>query len=258
VSVNARGVNCVGFIPARLGSTRFPEKVLAARTGRPLIQHVWEAACRASTLSRVVIATDHERVIAAARAFGAETVLTRTDHPNGTSRIAEAASKIGLADHQVVVNVQGDEPELEPGVIDAAVEAFIRLEREAGARVGTAASVMEAEESADDPNIVKVVTDLRGRALYFSRSKVPLDRDARGGSDASYLRHIGVYVYRRSFLDEYVQLSSTPLERTEQLEQLRVLEHGHTIAVGRCKARHTGIDTPEQYEAFVQRWNARL
>lgn len=244
----------VAFIPARLGSTRFPGKVLADKTGRPLIQHVFEAVRGATSLSRIVIATDDQQVIDAAGKFGAEAVLTDAHHPNGTSRIAEAAGKLGLADDQIVVNVQGDEPELDPCAIDAAVAALLNGERYAGAAVGTVASPMEADDDPADPNIVKVVLDQQGCALYFSRSPVPFDRDRTRA--VTYLRHVGMYVYRRRFLDAYVQLSPTPLERAEQLEQLRVLERGYRIAVARHATRHVGIDTPEQYAAFVARWRA--
>jgi 3-deoxy-manno-octulosonate cytidylyltransferase (CMP-KDO synthetase) len=248
---------CVAFIPARLGSTRFPGKVLADQTGRPLIQHVYEAVRGSRSLSRVVVATDDERVVKAAQKFGAEAVMTSLDHANGTSRIAEAAATLGLSDDQLVVNVQGDEPELDPATIDAAVSALSRLESVAEAKVGTVASPMTAEEDPGNPNVVKVVCDQRGCALYFSRSRVPFDRDGRGGADVACLRHVGIYVYRRAFLDRYAAMPSTPLERSEQLEQLRVLEHGHRIAVGVHPTSHTGIDTPEQYAAFVARWRTR-
>jgi 3-deoxy-manno-octulosonate cytidylyltransferase (CMP-KDO synthetase) len=247
----------VAFIPARLGSTRFPGKVLANKTGRPLIQHVYEAVSGAASLSRVVVASDDDRVVQAAQAFGAEAVLTGAHHPNGTSRIGEAAATLGLDARQLVVNVQGDEPELDPGAIDAAVDALLRLEDDADARVGTIASPMEPGEDAGNPNIVKVVRDRRGCALYFSRSRIPFDRDGRGGEQARCLRHVGIYVYRRAFLDTYLALPSTPLEQAEQLEQLRILEHGYRIAVGEHATGHTGIDTPEQYEAFVHRWLAK-
>lgn len=250
------GPTCIAFIPARLGSTRFPGKVLASETGRPLIQHVWESVRGAASLSRVVIATDDQRVVDAADGFGAEAVMTSAQHPNGTSRTAEAAATLGLATDQIVVNVQGDEPELDPASIDAAVGAMLRLEVEAGAVAGTLASPIGAGERADDPNVVKVVCDRRGCALYFSRSRIPLDRDGRGGDDARALRHVGIYVYRRRFLDQYIAMAPTPLERAEQLEQLRILEHGHRIAVAIHPSHHTGIDTPEQYAAFVARWRA--
>ncbi|MFN7019847.1 MAG: 3-deoxy-manno-octulosonate cytidylyltransferase [Phycisphaerales bacterium] len=244
----------VGFIPARLGSTRFPGKVLADRTGMPLIRHVWESARGAKSLTRLVVATDDERVAESARGFGAEAVLTGADHPNGTSRIAEAAAKLGLEDDRLVVNVQGDEPELEPGVIDESVRSLLALEG-AGACVGTCASPMDPGENAGDPNVVKVVRDRRGMAMYFSRAEIPFDRDAAGS--IVRLRHVGVYAYRRAFLERYLRMEPTDAERAERLEQLRVLEHGHGIAVGVYKTRQTGIDTPEQYTAFVERWRSR-
>jgi len=247
----------VGFIPARLGSTRFPGKVLAAETGKPLIQHVFEAARRAGSLTRLVIATDDQRVMAAASAFGAEAVLTGVHHPNGTSRIAEAATLCGLSADDVVVNVQGDEPELDPAIIDAAVDSLLSLETSRGAVIGTVAAPLGPEDRAADPNIVKVVRDIHGCAMYFSRSCIPFDRDARGGADAAVLRHIGIYAYRRGFLDTYLAMSPTPLERAEQLEQLRVLQNGYRIGVGLVAAAHAGIDTAEQYQAFVRRHASR-
>lgn len=245
-------MNAVAIIPARLGSTRFPRKVLADRTGRPLVRHVWERAKMASSVSRVVVATDDQGVMEAVRAFGGECVLTRADHPNGTSRLAEAAAILGLGPDRIIVNVQGDEPELEPETVDAAVAALTRT----GAPMATAAAPFAPGDDPADPNIVKVVCRLDGVAMYFSRSLVPFDRDRRGGADSQVLRHIGLYVYRRAFLDTYLALAPTPLERCEQLEQLRALQHGHEIAVAMVGGARAGIDTPEQYEAFVARWNA--
>lgn len=244
----------VAIIPARLGSTRLPGKVLLDRTGKPLIRHVWESARAAASLSRVAIATDDQRVLEVCRTFGAEAVLTRPDHPNGTSRLSEAAKLLGLVDHDLVVNVQGDEPEVEASTIDAAVQAFLRGEQaNRGVSIGTVAVPFQSNEDAGDPNCVKVVLDLDGCALYFSRSRIPFDRDARGGSDAAPLRHVGLYVYRRGFLDRYLAMAPTPLERAEQLEQLRALQHGHRIAVAVVAHARQGIDTLEQYEAFVRR-----
>ena len=250
-------MSVVAIIPARLGSTRFPRKVLASDTGRPLIQHVHEAAQRAACLDRLVIAADDPEIERAARAFGAEVVPTRTDHPNGTSRLAEAAGTLGLAPDDIIVNVQGDEPELEPGIIDAAVEAL----RSSGCPVSTIASPLAPADDPDDPSLVKVVVDARSRALYFSRSRIPFVRDATGAEAdrsrrAACLKHVGLYVYRRSFLDAYVRLEPTPLERAESLEQLRVLEHGHAIAVAIRESHQRGIDTPAQYAAFVERYRA--
>jgi 3-deoxy-manno-octulosonate cytidylyltransferase (CMP-KDO synthetase) len=242
-------MGAIAIIPARLGSTRLPGKVLLDKTGKPLIRHVWEAAKRATSLDRVAIATDDQRVLDVSRGFGAEAVLTRADHPNGTSRLSEAAATLGLAESQVIVNVQGDEPEVEPEAIDAAVQALAA----GGCEIGTVAVPFGPGEDPRDPSCVKVVLALDGRALYFSRSIVPFDRDGRGGSDAACLRHVGLYAYRCGFLDRYIKLPSTPLERAEQLEQLRALQHGHAIRVAVRPSARIGIDTPEQYEAFVAR-----
>lgn len=243
----------IAIIPARLGSTRFPGKVLAARTGRPLIQHVHEAASRSSRVSEIHIATDDQRVAVAVAGFGGRAIMTRADHPNGSSRLAEAARLLKLADDDIVVNVQGDEPELEPGLVDAAVEAL----ESTGAEVATVACPFGPGEDPLNPNIVKVTRRADGLAMYFSRSLIPFPRQA-AVPGAGPLRHVGLYVYRTGFLQRYVGLAPTPLETSESLEQLRVLENGYRIAV--AVAEHPtgpGIDTPEQYEAFVARWRAR-
>lgn len=241
--------DAVAIIPARLGSERFPAKVLADRTGHPLVWHVHEAARAASSIARVVVATDAPEVEHAVTALGGEAVMTRADHANGTSRLAEAAATLGLAEDAIVVNVQGDEPELAPAVIDRAVDALAT----GGCDMATVASPFASNEDPADPNIVKVVVRRDGRALYFSRARIPY---VRGEATAPPLKHIGLYVYRRRFLERYASLPPTPLETAERLEQLRALEHGHDIAVAVCEAHHHGIDTPEQYDAFVRRWRA--
>ena len=251
----------VGLIPARLGSTRFPGKMLASDTGRALVVHTLDAARTSNRLGRVVVATDAPEIVDVVNAAGGEAVLTSAAHPNGTSRLAEAADLLGLADTSIVVNVQGDEPEIDPALIDLAVDALVG----SGADVATVGSPFSSGQDATDPNIVKVVVDCRGRALYFSRSPIPFDReDARPadgvrptGTAVGPLKHVGLYVYRAGFLRCYARLPGTPLEQTERLEQLRVLEHGRTIAVAVAEAHHVGIDTPEQYAAFVQRWRDR-
>ncbi|MCA9287622.1 MAG: 3-deoxy-manno-octulosonate cytidylyltransferase, partial [Phycisphaerales bacterium] len=182
----------IAIIPARLASTRFPEKVLASRTGRPLIRHVFERASMAGSIARVVVATDHERIAAAVRAFGGECVMTSAEHPNGTSRLDEAARLLGLADDAIVVNVQGDEPEIDPRIIDAAVEAL----EQSGAEVATVGSPFSPQENRADPAIVKVVCDARGMALYFSRAPIPFLGRAEGGAAAPTLKHVGLYAYR--------------------------------------------------------------
>ena len=240
-------MNALAVIPARYGSTRLPGKPLLARTGKALIEHVLERVQRAKRVSRAVVATDDERIAEAVSGFGGHAVMTRADHPNGTSRIAEVVAGMAVDESQLVVNVQGDEPEVEPAVIDELIAALIA---DAEAPMATLASDFAPDEDPADPNIVKVVLDRHGRALYFSRSVIPYDRDGRG---AAVLKHPGLYAYRRDFLLEYASLPATPLEQAEQLEQLRALEHGYKIAVHRTVVAHHGIDTPEQYAAFVQR-----
>jgi 3-deoxy-manno-octulosonate cytidylyltransferase (CMP-KDO synthetase) len=248
-SMHANGASgVVAVIPARFASSRFPGKLLADRTGKPLIQHVHERASAARLIDRVLVAADDPRIVDAVRGFGGEAVMTRADHPNGTSRIAEVAQAL---DCHLIVNVQGDEPELEPSLIDHAVE---HLRAHPECPVGTLASPFAEREDPRDANIVKVVLDANGRALYFSRSLIPFDRECRGS--APPMKHVGLYVYRRDFLPRYVALPVTPLEQAEQLEQLRILEHGFSIAVAVAVAEHHGIDTPQQYEQFVQRHRA--
>ena len=242
----AKSGETIAIIPVRMGSTRFPGKALADRTGRTLTQHVWERTLEAGSISRVIIALDDERIARAVDAFGGEWRMTRLDHPNGTSRIAEVAEHV---DAEIIVNVQGDEPEIDPALIDLAVETLRACPDCAAA---TLASPFEAGEDPRDVNIVKVVLDRAGRALYFSRSPIPGSRPDAVVA-APPLRHVGLYVYRRDFLLRYPTLEPTPLERTESLEQLRLLEHGERIAVAIAQATHAGIDTPEQYEAFVAR-----
>ena len=244
-------VNAVAVIPARYDSVRFPAKILASRTGKPLVQHVYEQACQAKLVKRVIIATDDERIVNAVKAFGGEAIMTRRDHQNGTSRIAEAASHI---DAPIIVNVQGDEPEIEPATIDLAIQCLID---HPDCAVATPASPFAPGEDPANPNVVKVVMDQQGRALYFSRALIPHDRDKIDVDRKQFgypLKHIGLYVFRREFLAIYASLAPTPLEQLEKLEQLRVLENGHRIAIAIGQSRSQGIDTPEQYEAFVARF----
>ncbi len=228
-------MRAVGVIPARFGAQRFPGKPLAEIAGAPMIRHVWEGARTAKSLERVVIATDDDRIADACRDFGAEVAMTRPDHPTGTDRIAEAAAAL---DCDVVVNVQGDEPLIEGFVIDAAVAA---LADDAEAPMATVVHRADSG-AAGDANRVKVVLDLRGRALYFSRSAIPY---ARSGEPALW-QHVGLYAYRRAFLAEFAALPPTPAEQAEGLEQLRALEHGFAI---RCAAvdgwRSVPVDVPE-------------
>jgi 3-deoxy-manno-octulosonate cytidylyltransferase (CMP-KDO synthetase) len=242
--------SAIAVIPARYGSSRFPGKPLADRTGKPLIQHVVECVRQARAIERAIVATDDDRIAEAVTGFGGEAMLTAAEHPNGTARIAEVAERLGGADEQIIVNVQGDEPELPPGIIDELVAA---LAGDSDAPMATLASPFAAGEDPADPNIVKLVVDQHSRALYFSRALIPHDRD--GDAAHQPLKHPGLYAYRRWFLPRYVALAQTPLEQCERLEQLRALEHGYAIAVAHTRLDHHGIDTPEQYEAFVQRFN---
>ncbi len=232
-------------IPARYGSTRFPGKALADKTGRPMIAHVCEQAGLARRVTRILVATDDERIADAVRTFGWEAVMTRSDHPNGTSRLAEVAESL---DDRLIVNVQGDEPEIDPAVIDLVIETLADCD----CSMATVASPFRDDEDPSDPNMVKVVATPRGRAMYFSRSVIPYNRS--NAPPVEVLKHVGLYAYRRSFLKAYPDLPPTPLEAAEQLEQLRVLEHGREIAVAVAACHHHGIDTPEQYAAFVERY----
>lgn len=202
-----------------------------------MVVHVCERAAEAATISRVIVATDDERVLDAVRAAGHECMMTSADHATGTDRLAEVAA--GL-DAEFVVNVQGDEPMLPPSTIDAAVEA---LAVDAGSVVSTTSEPLDDVEALDDPNIVKVVTRHDGRALYFSRAPIPFARDGR--TDLGHCRkHTGLYVYRRAFLLEYARMEQTPLEKLERLEQLRILERGYDIRVVEVAERSIGVDTP--------------
>jgi len=235
-------MTAAAIIPARWASTRFPGKPLFPILGKPLIQHVWERCLKAKTLSQIIIATDDMRIAEAAFDFGAEVSLTSPKHPSGTDRIAEVATKLRGLRH--VINVQGDEPALDSRLIDRLVQA---LRHDPKLKMVTAASAFEAESDALNPNNVKVVTALDGRALYFSRSRIPFERDRSQPSIESSkpLWHIGIYGYRRDFLAQFVRWKPTPLERTEKLEQLRALEHGAAIQVVRTRHHALGVDTPE-------------
>lgn len=242
--------SAVAIIPARLGSTRLPSKALLDETGLPLVVHVARAASRASTLERVVVAAEDDAIVEACARHEVEGVKTR-EHPNGTSRLDEAAQLLGLDDDTIVVNVQGDEPEIDPASIDRAVE---RLRADDTPDVATLAAPLTDDREAENPNVVKVVLDAHERALYFSRSRIPFDRDSVG---VGALRHVGLYVYRVGYLRKYAAMPASPLEEAERLEQLRVLESGGSIGVALVDDAHPGIDTREQYDAFIERWRAQ-
>ncbi len=235
-------------IPARYESTRFPGKVLAQETGKYLVQHTYEQACKAHLPERVIIAADDEKIAAAARTFDAECVLTRVDHQSGTDRIAEAVTDV---DADIVINVQGDEPNIDPAHIDQLAQMLVD---DSEAPMATLATRLSRPEQVTEPNIVKAIAGVKGRAIYFSRCPIPYDRTAGGiGPAEQYLRHIGIYAYRKDFLLKLTTLPQTPLEKLEKLEQLRVIENGFAILVGIVDDTSEGIDTPEQYAAFVAR-----
>jgi 3-deoxy-manno-octulosonate cytidylyltransferase (CMP-KDO synthetase) len=234
-------MRAIGVIPARWASQRFPGKPLAPLLGRPMLRWVFEGARQAKRLQRVLVATDDARIAEAARGFGAEVALTRAEHPTGTDRIAEVARAL---DEEIVVNVQGDEPTIRGDVIDAVVAA---LEEDPDAPVATAVHGADPD-ALDDPNRVKAVLDRRGRALWFSRARIPLLRDA--AHPPRYWQHVGLYAYRRPFLLDLVRLAPTPCERAEALEQLRVLEHGFAIRAAVIEGwRSLAVDVPADMAA---------
>lgn len=229
-----------GILPARWGSTRFPGKPLHRIAGKPLVQHVWERCQQCHLLDEVLVATDDERIATAVREFGGKAVLTSPDHPTGTDRIAEAIK--ALPDTTHIVNIQGDEPLIDPELVDR-LAAVISAEN--GPDMATAANPLDPSDPAvHDPNVVKVVTALDGRALYFSRSPLPFFRNPVPGLPV--LRHKGIYAYRRSFLERFVTWPPSPLESAESLEQLRALENGASIHVLHTDDTSPGVDTPEQ------------
>ena len=233
----------VGIIPARYGSTRFPGKPLAAIAGRSMIQHVYERAVRAQSLSEVRVATDDDRIAEVCRGFGATVAITSANHPTGTDRLAEAIDGLEC---DIVVNIQGDEPLIDPDLIDLCVEAL------AGDPQVEMATVVHpaGADAGNDPNRVKAVLDGRGRALYFSRSPIPAWRSDSGSQPKDrFLQHVGLYAYRRDFLLEFVQLPQTPLELSESLEQLRALEHGFGIRAVVIEGwKSIAVDVPEDIE----------
>jgi 3-deoxy-manno-octulosonate cytidylyltransferase (CMP-KDO synthetase) len=239
----------VAVIPARYSSTRFPGKVLAKDTGKFLIQHTYERACLAKLPEKVIIAADDEKVVAAAKTFGAECILTSPGHQSGTDRIAEAVTDMDI---EIIVNLQGDEPEIDPDNIDYLAKMLMD---NPDCPMATLAAEFQTAGQVSDPNIVKVIIGRNNKAIYFSRSPIPYDREKAGVGDVKqYLRHIGIYAYRKKFLLEITALLQTPLEKIEKLEQLRAIENGFSILVGKVKHTCDGIDTPEQYAEFVKRY----
>jgi 3-deoxy-manno-octulosonate cytidylyltransferase (CMP-KDO synthetase) len=253
-----------GIIPARLASTRLPRKLLLAETGKPLLQYAWEAACRAESLNEVIIAADTEELAQAARTFGARVEMTG-EHPSGSDRIAEVACR-SCKDAELVVNLQGDEPDMDPSSIDQLVDA---IKSRPDVEMATLATPIASLAVLEDRSCVKVVCAADGRALYFSRSPIPCVRDGRpedyfsvsnrsnvgqaAAVESPWLLHLGIYAYRLEFLIALTQFPPSRLEQLEKLEQLRALESGASILVRVVGHRSRGIDTAADYEAFVSR-----
>lgn len=267
-------------IPARYDSTRFPGKVLAKDTGKYLIQHTYEQARKTKLPQMVIIAADDKKIAEAAKSFGAECVMTSRDCASGTDRIAQAVEKLAdsvqrtadskdeklnpepytLNPNDIIVNVQADEPEIDPANIDTLAKLLID---NPDYSMATLVAGFESQDQISDPNIVKVVTSIGNqasstaaqRAIYFSRSVIPYDREKGGiGNTGNYFRHLGIYAYRKDFLLKITKLPQSPLEKIEKLEQLRVLENGYSILVAKVKHTCDGIDTLEQYAEFVNRY----
>jgi 3-deoxy-manno-octulosonate cytidylyltransferase (CMP-KDO synthetase) len=239
------------IIPARYASQRLPAKPLLKQTGKYLIQHVYERARDSRTATEVLVATDDPRIVAAVEGFGGRVVMTRRDHVSGTDRVAEVARNL---DADIIVNLQGDEPQVHLASLDLLPEL---LRRDRGADMATLAVPITNHEQWENPNCVKVVCDAAGRALYFSRSPIPYVRDGEPdfvARPARFLQHLGIYAYRRPFLMQLAQLPPNPLEETEKLEQLRVLAMGQRIAVGITQHASRGVDTLEDYDNFVREY----
>jgi 3-deoxy-manno-octulosonate cytidylyltransferase (CMP-KDO synthetase) len=242
-------VKIVGIVPARYASTRFPGKSLASIAGKPLIQHVVERCQKAKSLSEVIVATDDPRIADVAKQF-CRVEMTRPEHPSGTDRIAEAAARCAC---DAVVNIQGDEPLIDPAVIDAVAGALARDE------MSTAATRIKNPDELDNPNVVKVVVNAAGRALYFSRRTIPYLREAASPEDVrgqlaafAFLKHLGIYGYRRETLLRRVKFPVSPLENAEKLEQLRALENGVPIAVVQVDYDSIGVDVPADVKRVEQ------
>lgn len=250
------------IIPARWGSTRFPGKLLYPLAGKPLLQHVWERCKRARSIDHIIIATDDQRIKKVVEAFGAKVVMTSVKHQSGTDRIAEAVKKLEKREttsFSHVINVQGDEPLIDTRLIDRLAKTMVK---DSTVEMITAATPLDEETHRNDPNVVKVVLDQRGDALYFSRSLIPYHRDLHDSESAVHpLLHLGIYGFRKESLKKFVTYRPSPLERCEKLEQLRALEHGIKIRVLTTSHRALGVDTPEdakRIEALIRRTGVRL
>jgi 3-deoxy-manno-octulosonate cytidylyltransferase (CMP-KDO synthetase) len=245
----------IAVIPARYGSTRFPGKALVLIKDKPMIQWVYERAKQSTLIDRVIVATDDDRIRGVVESFGGEAIMTSPAHATGTDRIAEVAQKVECG---LVVNVQGDEPLIRPEMIDQAIRP---LADDPSIPMGTLCKKIAQHEEAFDPNVVKVVFDRNGFALYFSRAPIPWDRDHWSGINsftgltltAPMYKHVGLYVFRREFLLHYAKMHQTPLESAEKLEQLRVLEHGHRIRIAVTEHESFGVDIPDDLSKILKR-----
>ena len=240
-------MKAICVIPARYSSTRLPGKPLKLIAGVPMICRVYDRASQAKLIDKAIVATDDERIFNAVKEYGGEAMMTRADHPTGTDRLAEVANN--FSDVDVIVNVQGDEPLIEPSLIDDLIRLF---NEDPNLQMTTVSTELKEESEINNPNNVKVISDLNGYALYFSRSVIPYPRNA--GKSKVY-KHIGIYAYRRDFLLKYAKMLPTPLEQSESLEQLRALENGYKIKVLRSDNQFIGVDTEEDLKLVNEIYN---
>ena len=240
------------IIPARYGSSRLPGKPLLALAGQPLVRWAWESAQK-SGASTVIVATDDDRIAEVVEGFGGRVVMTRSDHPSGTDRLAEVVDQLGLSDDEVVVNLQGDEPSVAPALLDQVASLLIDHPE---ASMSTLSEPLTGSADYQNPNVVKVVRADTGRALYFSRASIPFHRDEAPRLDGLVQRHLGIYGYRAGLLRRFVTWPESPLEQVEKLEQLRVLQAGEGIWIDEaCAPSSPGIDTAEQLAELNRRWS---
>ena len=241
----------VAIIPSRYQSSRFPGKPLAQICGKPMIQHVYENVKKVAALDAVYVATDDDRIYGAVEAFGGQVLMTSDKHTCGTDRLAECADILNLDDDVLVLNIQGDEPMIRQEMVQDLIDAFDSDD----VYMGTLKKAIDQEEEIGNPNVVKVITNVQGNAIYFSRYPIPFERD---GKKAKHYKHIGVYGYKTWFLKHYSKMEKTELEIAESLEQLRVIERGYQIRVNETKYQTVGVDTPEQLaqvEALMEAQN---
>lgn len=236
----------VAILPARYSSSRFPGKPLADINGKTMIQVVYERVCGIEPLDDVIVATDDERIFNAVKSFGGKVVMTSNKHTCGTDRAAECAEKLGLNDDDIIINVQGDEPLIKKEMIYKLIELF----NDSSVYMGTLKKLIVDEVELENSNVVKVITDVNNDAIYFSRYCIPYERDSKY---AKHYKHIGIYGYKKWFLLKFSNMNKMPLEETESLEQLRVIENGYKIRVGETIFQTIGVDTPEQLEAVKKK-----